>query len=88
MKKITKTLAVAMLLIPVFTLNVATAAGDKKPKLSKKEKKCHVMAAAKTGLKNKELTKKGDGAKAKKYLSSYNNCMKGRSSGMPSIPKF
>ncbi|VAW79342.1 hypothetical protein MNBD_GAMMA12-479 [hydrothermal vent metagenome] len=89
MKKFTKALAVSMLLIPAFTMSVSMAASDKKSKMTKKEKKCHLSAGVKTGLKNKELSKKGDGAKAKKYLNAYNDCMKGRrSGGIPKIPGF
>lgn len=89
MNKITKALSVAVLLVPAFTLSVANA-GEKKG-FSKKEKKCHILAAAKTGLgKEKDPKKKAAAMQTKKYLKAYNDCMKGRSSGMsmPRIPKF
>ena len=89
MNKFTKALSAVVLLVPAFTLSVANA-GDKKG-FSKKEKKCHVMASAKTGLsQEKDEKKKGAAMKTKKYLKAYNDCMKGNSGGMsmPRIPKF
>ncbi len=84
---ISKTLLAVVLTLPLTLANVAQAAGDDK-KEDKKQKKCHVMAAAQTGLEAPKDADKGkkEDPKAKKYMDAYNECMK--DDGKMGLPKM
>lgn len=77
---ISKTLLAVVMTLPLTLAN----AGDKKE--DKKEKKCHAMAAAQTGLEAPKEKGKKEDPKAKKYMDAYNECMK--DDGKMGLPKM